>query len=124
MRIALIAHDDEKDELVDWVRSFEDVLAAHDLIATGATADLLADETGLTVEQLESGAHGGDMMIGSAVVTDDCHAVFFFRDPMTAQPHDPDISALLRICDVHDVPLATNRTSATAMLTGLADAAG
>lgn len=119
MRLALIAHDDEKAELIAWANEQEAVLAEHELVATGTTGGRLNEETNLTVDPLESGSLGGDLMIGSDVVTGECQAVIFFRDPMTAQPHEPDISALLRICDVHDVPLATNKASATAMLTGL-----
>ncbi len=121
MRIALIAHDDKKSELIDWATAHESTLAAQELIATGTTGGRLNDETGLSVTLMESGPLGGDMVIGSDVVTGDCDAIFFFRDPMTAQPHEPDISALLRICDVHDIPLATNRASATAVLVGLTE---
>ena len=121
MRIALIAHDDEKPAMVEWAREHESILAANDLIATGTTGGRLNDETGLSVTRLESGPLGGDLMIGAEIVSGDCDAVIFFRDPMTAQPHEPDISALLRICDVRGVPLATNRASATALLTGLVD---
>ena len=124
MQIALIAHDDEKDDMVAWARDHADVLGAHDLIATGTTGGRLNDETPLSVTRMESGPLGGDLQIGSAVVTDDCGAVVFFRDPMTAQPHEPDISALMRICDVRGVPLATNRATATAVVEGLAAAEG
>ena len=119
MRIALIAHDDKKDELIEWVTEHEAHLETSDIIATGTTGGRLNDETGLTVTPLASGPLGGDLEIGAAIVHDDCDGVFFFRDPMTAQPHEPDISALLRICDVHGIPLATNRASATALLAGL-----
>ena len=119
MRIALIAHDEKKSEMVDWATEYEDFLGSHDLIATGTTGGRLNEETALEVTRMESGALGGDLMIGSEIVTGDCQAVVFFRDPMTAQPHEPDISALLRICDVRDVPLATNRASATALVDGL-----
>ncbi|MFC7132018.1 MULTISPECIES: methylglyoxal synthase [Salinibaculum] len=122
MRLALIAHDDKKPDMIDWATEHEAVLARNDLIATGTTGGRLNDETGLEVTPKESGPLGGDLMIGSDIVTDECDAVIFFRDPMTAQPHEPDISALLRICDVHGVPLATNRASATALLDGLAAA--
>lgn len=121
MRIALIAHDDEKPEMVDWAREHESILAANDIIGTGTTGGRLNDETALSVTQMESGPLGGDLVIGAEIVTGNCDAVVFFRDPMTAQPHEPDISALLRICDVRGVPLATNRASATALLTGLVD---
>lgn len=119
MRLALIAHDDKKPEMMDWATEHESILREHDLIATGTTGGRLTDEVGLSVKRMASGPLGGDLMIGSAIVTNDCDAVVFFRDPMTAQPHEPDVSALLRICDVHGVPLATNRVSATALLSGL-----
>lgn len=124
MRIALIAHDDEKPAMIEWAREHEATLAANDLVGTGTTGKRLTEETGLTVERMASGPLGGDLMIGASVVTGECDAVVFFRDPMTAQPHEPDISALLRICDVHDVPLATNRATATALLRGLSADAG
>lgn len=123
MQIALIAHDDEKDDLVTWATDYADFLGDHDLIATGTTGGRLNDETPLSITRMASGPLGGDLQIGSAVVTGDCGAVVFFRDPLTAQPHEPDISALMRICDVHGVPLATNRASATAMVEGLVAAA-
>ncbi|MEF8812215.1 MAG: methylglyoxal synthase [Halovenus sp.] len=119
MRIALIAHDDEKAELVDWAEEHRSILAANDLIATGTTGSRLIEETGLAVTPMTSGPLGGDLEIGSAIVNEECDVLVFFRDPMTAQPHEPDISALLRICDVRGVPLATNRASATALLKGL-----
>lgn len=121
MRIALIAHDDEKPEMIDWAREHAAILGANELIATGTTGSRLNDETELSVTPLTSGSLGGDLEIGAAIVTGDCDAVIFFRDPMTAQPHEPDISALLRICDVRGVPLATNRASATALIAGLVE---
>lgn len=122
MQIALIAHDDEKETLLEWANEHQAVLAANDLVATGTTGGRLNDETDLKVTPLASGPLGGDLEIGSSIVNGECHAVIFFRDPMTAQPHEPDISALLRICDVHDIPLATNQASATALLYGLDEA--
>lgn len=121
MRMALIAHDDKKAALIDWATEHNDTLADHDLLATGTTGKRLNDETALSVTRTKSGPLGGDMVIGADIATGDCHALFFFRDPLTAQAHEPDISALLRICDVHDVALATNAQSATAMLHGLTD---
>jgi methylglyoxal synthase len=123
VQVALIAHDDKKDTMVAWARDHADFLGAHDLIATGTTGGRLNDETPLSVTRMESGTLGGDLQIGAAVVTGDCDAVVFFRDPMTAQPHEPDISALMRICDVRGVPLATNRATATAMVVGIASLA-
>jgi len=119
-RLALIAHDDEKAEMVEFVRSRESLLAGFDLVGTGTTGRRITDETDLTVERMASGPLGGDAQIAAAVTEERVDGVVFLRDPLTAQPHEPDISALLRICDVHDVPLATTRTSAEYLLDGLA----
>ncbi|RBI59686.1 methylglyoxal synthase [halophilic archaeon] len=116
MQIALIAHDKKKPDLVGFVRENIDQLSSVDCISTGTTGQRLNAETDLTVEPKESGPLGGDMMIGAAVAAGDCQAVIFLRDPLTAQPHEPDINALLRVCDVHDVPLATNLASADAII--------
>ncbi|MFW5963562.1 MAG: methylglyoxal synthase [Natronomonas sp.] len=121
MRIALIAHDEKKPEMIGFATEYESILAEHDLIATGTTGGRLNEETDLDVTPLMSGPLGGDMMIGSEVATGDCEAIVFFRDPLTAQPHEPDVSALLRICDVHDVPLATNRASAETIVKGFVE---
>ncbi|AUG48362.1 methylglyoxal synthase [Haloarcula taiwanensis] len=119
-RVALIAHDDEKPEMIDLAQSYEDTLSAFDLVGTGTTSKRIMAETDLTVERKESGPMGGDTQIGAEVAEGRMDGIVFLRDPLTAQPHEPDISALLRICDVHDVPLATTRTSAEYVLDGLA----
>ncbi|WP_415379010.1 methylglyoxal synthase [Halosimplex sp. TS25] len=119
-RLALIAHDDEKPEMIDLAESYESLLATFDLVGTGTTGKRVADETGLDVELKESGPIGGDAQIAAEVAEDRLDGIIFLRDPLTAQPHEPDISALLRICDVHDTPLATTRTSAEYVLDGLA----
>ncbi|WP_336336668.1 methylglyoxal synthase [Haloarcula brevis] len=119
-RVALIAHDDEKPEMIDLAQSYEDTLSAFDLVGTGTTSKRIMAETDLTVERKESGPMGGDTQIGAEVAEGRMDGIVFLRDPLTAQPHEPDISALLRICDVHDVPLATTRTSAEYVLEGLA----
>lgn len=116
MRLALIAHDEKKPELIDFAQKHEDLLATCELIATGTTGKRLREETNLDVERKKSGPLGGDLQIGAEVAEGECHGIVFFRDPLTAQPHEPDVSALLRICDVHDVPLATNRASADAIV--------
>jgi methylglyoxal synthase len=121
VQIALIAHDDKKEDLIEFAQGHADSLAGAELIATGTTGQRLNDETDLEVERMESGPLGGDMMIGAEVARENCDAVFFLRDPLRAQAHEPDITALLRICDVHDIPLATNLTSAHAILDSLAD---
>jgi methylglyoxal synthase len=120
-RVALIAHDDEKPEMINLVESYEETLAAFDLVGTGTTGQRIRDETSLQIERKESGPYGGDLQIGSEVADGEIDAVVFLRDPQTAQPHEPDISALLRICDVNDVPLATTRSAAELVLDGLND---
>ena len=114
--VALIAHDQKKDALAGFVAAHREELARFPLLATGTTGRVLTERTGLAIERLLSGPLGGDQQIGAMVAQGMVAAVFFFRDPLTAQPHEPDVSALLRICDVHDVPLATNRASAEALL--------
>lgn len=117
--IALIAHDRMKDAIVALAREFRPVLERHTLVATGTTGGRLRDEVGLDVECLLSGPHGGDLQIGARLAMGQVQAVVFLRDPMTAQPHEPDINALVRACDVHDVPCATNVASARILLRGL-----
>jgi methylglyoxal synthase len=118
-RVALIAHDEEKPTMIDLAREYEPFLSSIDLLATGTTGSRLVEETGLPVERKLSGPDGGDAEISAEVARGEVDAVVFLRDPRTAQPHEPDISALLRICDVHDVPLATTRTAAAYLLDGL-----
>jgi len=120
-RIALIAHDDEKPEMIDFVRTHEDVLSEFDIVATGTTGKRIMEETDLDVERKQSGPLGGDTQIGAEVADEALDGIVFLRDPLTAQPHEPDITALLRICDVHDTPMATTRTSAEFLIEGLAD---
>lgn len=120
VRVALIAHDEEKPEIIDLARTYEDLLSTFELVATGTTGKRVAEETGLTVERKESGPLGGDLMIGAEVAENRLDGIVFLRDPLAAQAHEPDISALLRICDVHDTPLATTRSSAEFLLDGLA----
>mgnify|MGYP002625533538 FL=1 len=118
--LALIAHDDRKDDLSEFVARHLDFFRQHQLVATGNTGKRLHDELGLTVERVAHGPHGGDLIIGGRVATGDVKAVFFFRDPLTAQPHEPDVSALMRVCDVHSVPLATNVATAEAIVESMA----
>ncbi|ELY90818.1 methylglyoxal synthase [Natrialba taiwanensis] len=120
-RLALIAHDEEKPALIEFAERYEDALATCDLVATGTTGKRLQTETELEVERKESGPYGGDLMIGAEVAAGMIDGVIFLRDPLRAQPHEPDISALLRICDVHDTALATNLASATFLIEGLAE---
>jgi methylglyoxal synthase len=116
MDIALIAHDRMKDRLVEVAREFESTLRQHRLIATGTTGGRLRHEIGLEVECLLSGPLGGDLQIGARLSVGEVGLVIFLRDPMTPQPHEPDINALVRACDVHDVPCATNPASARWLL--------
>ena len=120
MRLALIAHDNKKVDLVAWTTFNRDLLASFELAATGHTATLVRDKVGLEVEALLSGPQGGDAQIAARVATGGVDAVFFFVDPLTAQSHDPDIRALLRVCNVHDVPVATNLATANLVITALA----
>ncbi|WP_254768900.1 methylglyoxal synthase [Salinilacihabitans rarus] len=120
-RLALIAHDEKKPDLIEFARSHEEQLREYDLIATGTTGKRLTAETDLEIERKQSGPLGGDLEIGAEVARDRLDGIVFLRDPLTAQPHEPDISALLRICDVHDTALATNRASAELLVEGFAD---
>lgn len=112
MKIALIAHDKKKDDMVEFISRYKDIFEQHDLFATGTTGRLITEITGLKVHRFLSGPLGGDQQIGSKIAEGEVDFVIFLRDPLTAQPHEPDVSALLRICDVHHVPLATNIGSA------------
>ena len=118
-RVALIAHDDEKPEMIDLVETYHGLLSEFDLVGTGTTGSRIAEETGLPVERKQSGSLGGDAQIAAEVAENRIDGIVFLRDPLTAQPHEPDIGALLRICDVHDTPLATTRTGAEYLLDGL-----
>jgi methylglyoxal synthase len=117
--VALVAHDEKKPDAVELAREYAATLRQVPLVATGTTGKRLDAETDLDVERVESGAWGGDVTIASRVAKGQVRAVVFLRDPHAAQPHEPDISALLRMCDVHDVALATNRASAVGLLDGL-----
>ena len=118
-RIALIAHDKKKDDMIELASEFADLLRQCMLVATGTTGKRLHDEVGLTVERKLSGPFGGDLQIGSELVEGKIDCVIFLRDPMTPQPHEPDINALVRACDVHNIPCATNVMSAKLMLSQL-----
>ncbi len=120
MNIALIAHDHKKDDMVRVAREFAAFLSRCHLIATGTTGGRLQAEVGLTVECCLSGPMGGDLQIGARLAVGGVDAVIFLRDPMTPQPHEPDINALVRACDVHDVPCATNVAGARLLLRELA----
>ena len=110
--IALIAHDSKKHELIEWCRANKDILAKHDLCGTGTTARMITDQTGLSVKGYNSGPLGGDQQLGSMIADGEISALIFFWDPMSAQPHDVDVKALLRIATLYNVPTAINRSSA------------
>lgn len=117
--IALIAHDEKKEDLIAFAQQHQSILKEYKLIATGTTGKRLNQETDLEVERKASGPLGGDQQIGAEIANGNLEAVIFLRDPLTAQPHEPDVSALLRVCDVHNVALATNLFTAHLVLNGL-----
>lgn len=119
MKIALIAHDKKKDTMIRLAIKYQEVLANHELYATGTTGTLVMGETGLKITRMKSGPLGGDQQIGSMVAEGKLDLIIFLRDPLTSQPHEPDVSALLRLCDVQSIPLATNCKSAEIMLDAL-----
>src|SRR5690554_2030670 len=116
LNIALIAHDKKKEDIVNFCIAYQNILEKHSLCATGTTGKLIAEATGLDVHRYLSGPMGGDQQIGSRVAYNKIDLVIFMRDPLTAQPHEPDINALLRLCDVHNIPLATNAATAEVMV--------
>ena len=119
MKIALIAHDKNKNEIIELSKEYKDVLSQHELYATGTTGTLIMGETGLTIHRIKSGPLGGDQQIGAMLANGEIDLIIFLRDPLTAQPHEPDVSALLRLGDVQKIPLATNERSAVIMLEAL-----
>jgi methylglyoxal synthase len=119
MNIALIAHDHKKDDMVLLAKEFAEFLSTCHLVATGTTGGRLHAEVGLDVECMLSGPMGGDLQIGARLAVGQIDAVVFLRDPMTPQPHEPDINALVRACDVHNVPCATNVSGGRYLLRGL-----
>ncbi len=119
MKIALIAHDKKKNDIIELAKAYKDVLKGHELYATGTTGTLIMGETGLSIRRMKSGPLGGDQQIGAMLADGNLDLVIFLRDPLTAQPHEPDVSALLRLCDVQKIPLATNQSSAKIMLEAL-----
>ncbi|EJY56666.1 methylglyoxal synthase [Alicyclobacillus hesperidum URH17-3-68] len=116
MNVALIAHDNKKDDIVNLAIAYQNILKNVNLFATGTTGRRIHEATGLPVHRFQSGPYGGDQQIGAMIANDEMDLVIFLRDPLTAQPHDPDITALLRICDVHNVPVATNLATAEALV--------
>lgn len=112
MKIALIAHDKKKDEMVALSKKFEKVLSKHELFATGTTGLRIQEATDLSIYRFKSGPLGGDQQIGARVSEGEMDMIIFLRDPLTAQPHEPDVTALIRLSDVYEIPLATNKSTA------------
>lgn len=115
--IALIAHDNKKRALIEWCQKYKNILENHKLYGTGTTSRMITDNTGLKVKGFNSGPLGGDQQIGAKIVEGVIDFVVFFSDPLTAQPHDPDVKALLRIAQVYDIPIANNKSSADFIIT-------
>ena len=113
--IALVAHDNRKKDLISWIKSNKEVLATHFLYGTGTTSKIILKETGLPVRSFKSGPLGGDQQIGSRIIENEINFMVFFWDPLEAQPHDPDVKALLRIGVLYDIPIAMNVASADFM---------
>ncbi|WP_025692679.1 methylglyoxal synthase [Paenibacillus zanthoxyli] len=112
MKIAFIAHDRKKDEMVNFVTAYEHVFQGHEMYSTGTTGQRIMEATSLNIHRFMSGPLGGDQQIGALVAQDKLDLIVFLRDPLMAQPHEPDISALLRLCDVYGIPVATNIATA------------
>ncbi len=115
--IALIAHDSKKATMINWCKENKDILSKHFLCGTGTTARMITEHTGLPVRGYNSGPLGGDQQIGAKVVEGKIDFIIFFSDPLAAQPHDPDVKALLRIAQVYDIPIANNKATADFLIT-------
>ncbi len=116
-RIALIAHDHRKKDLLQWVKQHRDILANHELMGTGTTAALINEHTGLNAMEYMSGPLGGDQQIGAAIAEEKIDMMVFFWDPLSAQPHDPDVKALLRVAVLYDILTANNESTADFIIT-------
>ncbi len=119
MKIALIAHDNKKEDMIRFATAYRDILEQHELFATGTTGRRINQEVSLPVHCFNSGPLGGDQEIGALVSRNEMDMILFFRDPLTSQPHEPDVNALIRLCDVYQVPLATNMGTAEIIIRGL-----
>lgn len=118
-KIALIAHDGKKQEMLEWCEENKEILQKHKLCGTGTTARMITERVGLTVKGYNSGPLGGDQQIGAKIVEGQVNMIIFFSDPLAAQPHDPDVKALLRIAQVYDIPIANNKATADFLMHSL-----
>lgn len=121
MKIAFIAHDRKKDLMVQLVTAYQPLLKNHELFATGTTGQRISEATGLKIHRFKSGPLGGDQQIGALISEDQLDLIIFLRDPLSSQPHEPDVNALIRLSDVYNVPLATNLGTAEILIRGLAE---
>ena len=112
LKIALIAHDKKKEEIIEFSKKYKEILAKYDLVATGTTGKMISEATGLEVKRYLSGPYGGDLQLGGRIAEGQIDLVIFLTDPLTSQPHEPDVSALLRVCNVHNVAVVTNMKTA------------
>lgn len=119
LKIAFIAHDEKKNDLVNFAKAYEPILSKHELFSTGTTGTRIMESTNLQLHRFNSGPLGGDQEIGALIAKNLMDIVIFFRDPLTSQPHEPDILALIRLCDVYSIPLATNMGTAEILIHGL-----
>jgi methylglyoxal synthase len=119
--LALIAHDNKKEDMVQLVKAHQEEIARLRLVATRGTGQLVMEKAKIPVALMQNGPFGGDQQIGAMVADEQVDAVIFLRDPLTARPHEPDVSTLMRICDIHSIPLATNLATAEAVLHLLAE---
>ena len=119
MNIALIAHDKKKELMIDFCIAYKGILKKHNLCATGMTGSMIIDATGLNVSKFLSGAQGGDQQIGARIAYNEIDLVLFFRDPLTQRPEEPEVSSLFKLCDIHNIPLATNIATAEVLVRGL-----
>lgn len=119
MKIALIAHDRKKELMIKLTTAYKPILEKHELFATGTTGTKIKENTGLNVHLFKSGPLGGDQQIGAMISSDMMDMVIFLRDPLAAQPHEPDVTALIRLCDVYETPLATNIGTAEVLIRGI-----
>jgi len=119
LNIALIAHDKKKELMVQFCIAYKGILEQHNLCATGTSGGLVMEATGLKIHKFLTGPQGGDQQIGARIAYNEIDLVLFFRDPLTAQQHEPDVNSLMRLCDVHNIPLATNVATAEVLVHGL-----